>query len=194
MRRTLAYALAALIITPSAQAQTARELQPHQRRGLPSLYSIDLGKTWANITEFQSTKIDLSGKARANKGCGSDTYFTVTLDFDNALAYSDLETALTKFDKQAMSTKVRQMFYPNGEVYELSPPVRGAFANTEAFASAYRVTFSDGRRYRMRHYTTFASGYYVHFNTYNLTKDDLRAAPCFKQLFETITFRKVKAK
>ncbi|MBA4274571.1 MAG: hypothetical protein C0436_02835 [Alphaproteobacteria bacterium] len=194
MRYTAALLATSLCVSAAATAQTAREMQPWQRKNLPRLYAIDLGKTWVDITQYQSTQIDLAGKARANKGCGEDTYFTIMLDFDNTLAYASRDKALDAFQPQQMSTKVRQMFYPKGEVYEMSAPVRQPFANTEAYAGAYRVTFSDGRRYRMRHYTTFQSGYYVHVDTYNLSKDDLRAAPCFASLFENITFHKVKAK
>lgn len=194
VKTALTATLLSLCVSASASGQTARELAPHKRTNLPKLYTISLGKTWADITKYQPTAIDLAGKAKEGKGCGKDTYFTITLDFDNALAYADLDTALEKFDKQAMSLKVRQMFYPNGEAYEFAPPVRGAFANTEAFASGYQITFSDGRRYLMRHYTTFASGYYVHVNTYNLRRDDKKAAPCFAELFTQIAFHKVKAK
>lgn len=194
MRLAAALLLSGLCVASAATAQTTRELPLHKRKGLPSIYSVNLGKTWLNITDQQPARIDLSGKARANKGCGEDTYFTITLDFKNALAYATRDKALAAFDLATMSNTIRQMFYPNGEVTELEAPKRIPFANTEAFVGTYRIFFSDGRYYRMRHYTTFESGYYVHFNSYNLSKDDLRAAPCFASLIDTITFHKVKAK
>ena len=194
MRTLAAIAFSVICISSMAHAQTARELTSKMRRNLPTLYSIDLGKTWANITETQPIGIDFAGKARPNQNCGEDTHFTITLDFDNALAYASTKDVLDSFDIRTMSTKVRQMFYPNGEVYERTAPTRHPFANTEAYSGYYSVTFSDGRRYRMRHYTTFQSGYFVHVDTYNLSKDDLRAAPCFTSLFEGIHFRKVIAK
>lgn len=195
MRRIAALTFAGLCIASAANAQTAREMPEYKRKGLPSIYRINLGTTWQDITSHQPPKIDFAGKARKDKECGEDTYFTITLDFDNTQAYVDRDTALDTFDIERMSASVRRMFYPGGEVYEMEAPKRMPFAgDNEAFVGMYRITFSDGRRYRMRHYTTFESGYYFHLNTYNLSKDDLRAAPCFAELIDHITFQKVKAK
>jgi hypothetical protein len=194
MKRSLVFVLAIMAIANSATAQKARDLAPEKQALLPRLYAIDLDKVFINTTQYHPSTIELAGKARANKGCGTDTYFTISSDFDNALAYADRDTALAAFNEQKMTTKVRQMFYPNGEVYEMEAPKRLPLGNSEAVMGTYRVTFSDGRRYRMRHYTSFASGYYVHLDTYNLSKDDLRAAPCFAALIETLTFRTIEAK
>lgn len=194
MLRTAAALCLSFLLAAPAHAQSARELEPWKRKNVPKLYRIDLGKTWADTTAQQKVEVDMGARARANKGCGTDTHFTVTLDFDNDLAHADLDTGLDAFDVRRMSTKVRQMFYPAGEVYEMAAPTRQPFAGTEAFIGTYRVTFSDGRHYRMRHYVTFQSGYYVHINTYNLSKDDLRAAPCFADLFDTLSFANVPPK
>jgi hypothetical protein len=193
MMRPLLCAVLMMGIASNAAAQKARDLTPEKQATLPKLYAIDLGTVFVNTTQYHPSTIELAGKARGNKGCGTDTYFTISSDFDNGLAYVDRDTALNAFNQQKMTTKVRQMFYPDGEVYEMEAPKRLPLGNSEALMGTYRVTFSDGRYYRMRHYTSFASGYYVHVDTYNLSKDDLRAAPCFSALLDTLTFRVIEA-
>ncbi len=193
MRTSVAAILIMCLGASAALAQSsARLLELKHQRALPNLYTIDLGKTWQDTTEYQPFKVELAGQARPNKGCGEDTHFTIMTDYENKLAYSGLEDAFDAVGPTTITSRLQQMFYPNGEVIEREAPTRIPFANTEAYRGTYRVIFNDGRSYRMRHYLTFASGYFVHVSAYNLSKDDLRAAPCYDELFSSLQFHKLK--
>lgn len=162
-----------------------------QQRNLPKLYQLSLGKPWAESTAFFPSTIELAAKSRRPNQCGTDTFFTIQSDFLNDMPRGTLEDFFARIPQPSVTSLVRRLYYPKGEVFEKAAPMRIKFANTEAYQGRYTIHFSNGKKYALRYYLTYQSGYMVHIAAYSLLQDRDRASDCFKELFESLTFIEV---
>lgn len=187
------FAGAALCVSPSslhAKELGVRKLTK-QQRNLPKLYQLSLGKPWAESTAFFPSTIELAAKSRRPNQCGTDTFFTIQSDFLNDMPRGTLADFFTRIPQSDVTSLVRRLYYPKGEVFEKTAPMRVKFANTEAYKGQYNIHFSNGKKYALRYYMTYQSGYMVHIAAYSLLQDRDRAGDCFDELFESLTFLEV---
>lgn len=190
----VAFSLSAAIMLAASTADAKEVGTRHltrEQRNLPKLYRLNLGKPWAETTAFFPSPIELAAKSRRPLQCGADTFFTIQTDFLNDMPRAALEDFFTRIPQSQVTSFVRRLYYPKGEVFEKTPPVRKKFANTEAYQGLYRVHFSSGKKYSLRYFMTYHSGYMVHIAAYSLPQDRKRAGACFKELFDTLTFIEV---
>jgi hypothetical protein len=176
-----------------AEASNNRKDIPRwKRKSLPNLYSITLGKPWDDITESQPSNVDFAARTRRPQTCGEDTFLTIQSDYKVQYAYEGAFEYLDRLTPRDVTTQLAQKFYPH-EVREVSPPELVTFSNDKpAYRATYRLTFSDGKRYAVRYYLTFQSGYAVHVMGYSLGRDVLRAEGCFEKLLKNLTFNNLK--
>jgi hypothetical protein len=187
-------ALALALTAGLADASNNRKDIPRwKRKYMPKLYGITLGKKWSDITESQPSNVDFAAITRRPKTCGEDTFLTIQSDYKVEYAYDGAYDYLDRLKPVDVTTQLQKKFYPGGELLEVSPPERVIFANEKpAYFATYRIVFNNGKRYAMRYYLTFQSGYAVHVIGYSLGQDVLRAEACFEKLLKNLEFNNLK--
>lgn len=189
------FALLALALTASTVDASNRrnDIPLWKRKHIPKLYAIQLGKQWADVTESQPSTVDFGARTRRPKICGEDTFLTISTDYKVEHAYDGAFDYLDTLTPLAVTDQLAKKFYPGGELLEVSPPERITFAGDKpAYFATYRIIFNDGKRYAMRYYLTFQSGYAVHVIGYSLGQDVLRAEMCFNKLLKSLTFNNLR--
>jgi hypothetical protein len=195
--RPLLFSCTALTLALTAGVADAgnnrKDIPRWKRKYIPKLYSIQLGKKWDDITESQPSNVDFAARTRRPKTCGDDTFLTISSDYKVEYAYEGAYDYLARFTAVEVTSQLATKFYPGGELREVTPPERVIFAGEKpAWFGTYRIIFNNGKRYAMRYYLTFQSGYAVHVIGYSLGQDVLRAEPCFEKLLKNLTFNNLK--